>query len=96
MYVDKMLGGIQAVQTLSRLNRPHPGKDTTYIRDFVNDAGEILKAFKTYYATAELETTTDPHLVYDLRTKLDSSGHYDDFEVERVAKVDVDPQDTQK
>jgi type I restriction enzyme R subunit len=55
MYVDKMLGGIQAVQTLSRLNRAHPGKDTTYILDFVNEAGDILKAFKTYYETAELE-----------------------------------------
>ncbi len=96
MYVDKMLGGIQAVQTLSRLNRAHPGKDTTYILDFVNDAGDILKAFKTYYETAELEATTDPHLVYDLRAKLDATGYYDEFEVERVAKVDLDPQGTQK
>jgi len=96
MYVDKMLGGIQAVQTLSRLNRAHPGKDTTYILDFVNDAGDILKAFKTYYETAELEAATDPHLVYDLRAKLDATGYYDDFEVDRVAKVDLDPQGTQK
>jgi len=95
MYVDKMLGGIQAVQTLSRLNRAHPGKDTTYILDFVNDAAEILKAFKTYYETAELEATTDPNLVYDLRAKLDASGHYDDFEVERVAKVETDSAGTQ-
>lgn len=96
MYVDKMLGGIQAVQTLSRLNRAHPRKDTTYILDFVNDADEILKAFKTYYETAELEARTDPHLVYDLRAKLDASGHYDDFEVDRVAKVELDPQGTQQ
>ena len=96
MYVDKMLGGIQAVQTLSRLNRAYPGKDTTYILDFVNDPGDILKAFKTYYETAELESATDPHLVYDLRAKLDATGHYDDFEVDRVARVDVDPQGTQK
>jgi type I restriction enzyme R subunit len=96
MYVDKMLGGIQAVQTLSRLNRAHPGKDTTYILDFVNEAGDILKAFKTYHETAELEAATDPHLVYDLRAKLDATGHYDDFEVDRVAKVDLDPQGTQK
>ena len=96
MYVDKMLGGIQAVQTLSRLNRAHPGKDTTYILDFVNDAGDILKAFKTYFDTAELEAATDPHLVYDLRAKLDATGYYDDFEVDRVAKVDLDPQGTQK
>lgn len=96
MYVDKMLGGIQAVQTLSRLNRAYPGKDETYILDFVNEPAEILKAFKTYYETAELEATTDPHLVYDLRAKLDASGHYDDFEVDRVAKVDLDPNGTQK
>lgn len=96
MYVDKMLGGIQAVQTLSRLNRAYPGKDETYVLDFVNEPAEILKAFKTYYETAELEATTDPHLVYDLRAKLDASGHYDDFEVDRVAKVDLDPNGTQK
>ncbi|WP_321927858.1 type I restriction endonuclease subunit R [Paraburkholderia guartelaensis] len=95
MYVDKMLGGIQAVQTLSRLNRAHQGKDTTYILDFVNDASEILKAFKTYYETADLEATTDPHHVYDLRAKLDSGGYYDDFEVDRVAKVELDPRGTQ-
>ena len=96
MYVDKMLGGIQAVQTLSRLNRAHPGKDTTYVLDFVNEPGDILKAFKTYYETAELEAVTDPHLVYDLRAKLDASGCYDDYEVDRVAQVDLDPNGTQK
>jgi type I restriction enzyme R subunit len=91
MYVDKRLAGIQAVQTLSRLNRAHPGKDTTYVVDFVNDANDVLDAFKTYYSTAALSATTDPNLVYDLRAKLDASGHYDDFEVERVASVELDP-----
>ena len=95
MYVDKLLGGIQAVQTLSRLNRAHPGKDTTYILDFVNDPAEVLKAFQTYYETATLEATTDPHLIYDLRAKLDASGHYDSFEVDRVAKLETDPAGTQ-
>ena len=94
MYVDKLLGGIQAVQTLSRLNRAHPGKDTTYVLDFVNDAAEILKAFRTYYETAELESTTDPNTVYDLRAKLDAAGHYDSYEVERVARVELDPAGT--
>lgn len=96
MYVDKKLGGIQAVQTLSRLNRAHPGKDTTYVLDFQNDPGEVLKAFKTYYDTAELESVTDPHLVYDLCAKLDAAGYYDDFEVDRVARVDLDPNGTQQ
>ncbi len=89
MYVDKRLAGIQAVQTLSRLNRAYPGKDTTYVVDFVNDAEEVLTAFKAYYDTAELSNVTDPHLVYDLRSKLDAAGFYDDFEVERVVTVEL-------
>ena len=99
MYVDKRLGGIQAVQTLSRLNRAYSGpfghKDTTYILDFVNEPDDILAAFKTYYATAELAGVTDPHLVYDLRAKLDAAGHYDDFEVERVVLAELNPKATQ-
>ena len=91
MYVDKRLGGIQAVQTLSRLNRAYPGKDTTYVIDFVNDTDEVLAAFKTYHTTAELSATTDPNLVYNLRAKLDSAGHYDDFEVHRVVEVELNP-----
>lgn len=91
MYVDRRLAGIQAVQTLSRLNRAYPDKDTTYILDFVNSSEEVLAAFKTYYATAELEGVTDPNLVYDLRAKLDASGHYDDFEVDRVVAVEMNP-----
>lgn len=95
MYVDKRLAGIQAVQTLSRLNRAHPGKDTTYVVDFVNDADDILEAFKTYHATAQLASTTDPNLVYNLRAKLDAAGHYDDFEVDRVVAVELNPEATQ-
>jgi type I restriction enzyme R subunit len=95
MYVDKRLAGIQAVQTLSRLNRAHPGKDTIYVLDFVNDAMEVLEAFKVYYTTAELSGTTDPNLIFDLRAKLDAVGHYDEFEVDRVVKVDLDPKSKQ-
>ncbi len=91
MYVDKRLAGIQAVQTLSRLNRAHPGKDTTYVLDFVNNTEDVLAAFKTYHTTAELADVTDPNLVYNLRAKLDAAGHYDDFEVERVVAVELKP-----
>ena len=91
MYVDKRLAGIAAVQTLSRLNRGYPGKDTTYVVDFVNDPEEILTAFKTYYETAELANVTDPHLVFDLRMKLDAAGFYDEFEVNRVVEVEFNP-----
>lgn len=91
MYVDKRLAGIQAVQTLSRLNRAHPGKDTTYVVDFVNDTEEVLAAFKAYYTTSELSATTDPNLVFNLRAKLDAAGHYDEFEVERVVAVELKP-----
>jgi len=91
MYVDRRLAGIQAVQTLSRLNRAHPGKDTTYVLDFVNDPEEVLAAFKVYHETATLAATTDPNIVFDLRAKLDEAGHYDDFEVDRVVAVELKP-----
>lgn len=96
MYVDKRLAGIQAVQTLSRLNRAHPGKDTTYVLDFANEPNDVLEAFKTYYSTAELADTTDPNLVFDLRAKLDATGFYDDFEVQRVVNAALDPDAKQK
>jgi len=95
MYVDKRLAGIQAVQTLSRLNRAHPSKDTTYVLDFVNDTADVLAAFKAYYTTAELANTTDPNLVFNLRAKLDAAGHYDDFEVDRVVAVELNPKSKQ-
>ena len=87
MYVDKRLAGIQAVQTLSRLNRAHPGKDTTYVVDFVNDPDEVLAAFRVYHTTAELAGVSDPEQIYTLRAKLDGLGFYDTFEVDRVVEV---------
>jgi type I restriction enzyme R subunit len=89
MYVDKRLGGIQAVQTLSRLNRCYPGKDQTYVVDFVNDPADILAAFKPYYETAELSGVTDPYLVHRLKAKLDDTGLYDTYEVDRVVSVAI-------
>ena len=52
-----------------------------------NEPEDVLAAFKVYYETASLETTTDPNLVFNLRAKLDAAGYYDDFEVERVVAV---------
>ena len=99
MYVDKRLAGIQAVQTLSRLNRAYSEKgiikDTTYVLDFVNKPEEVLAAFKTYYDTATLEDVTDKNLILNLRAKLDAAGHYDDFEVDRVVAVELKPNGTQ-
>jgi type I restriction enzyme, R subunit len=91
MYVDKRLAGIQAVQTLSRLNRCYPGKDDTYVLDFVNDSDEVLNAFKTYYTTAQLSDATDPNIILDLRSKLDGTGYYDEHEIDRVVNVILNP-----
>ena len=89
MYVDKRLAGIQAVQTLSRLNRCYPGKDQTYVVDFVNDPADILASFKPYYETAELSGVTDPYLVHELKAKLDAQALYDTYEVDRVVNVAI-------
>lgn len=92
MYVDKRLGGIAAVQTLSRLNRTYNGslgeKDTTYILDFVNDADDIEKAFQPYYEATILEEATDPNKVHDLIHEIDAYGMpllYNDQDIETFA-----------
>ncbi|WP_409046901.1 type I restriction endonuclease subunit R [Microbacterium sp. HA-8] len=84
VYVDKNLGGVQAVQTLSRLNRTFPGKEKTFVLDFVNEPTDVLDAFLPYYRKATLTATTDPNLILDLVTKLDSSGIYTMSEVEQA------------
>ena len=95
MYVDKRLDGIQAVQTLSRLNRCHPDKDRTYVLDFINDPEDILKSFKTYYTTAQLSDVTDPNIILSLRAKLDGMGYYDAQDVDRVVAIDLNPKGRQ-
>ena len=94
MYIDRRLAGVQAVQTLSRLNRAYKSgdirKDTTYVLDFSDSSDEVLKAFSQYYGKAELEAATDPNLLFDLKAKLDEAGHYDDYEIDRVVEVELD------
>ena len=76
MYVDKILSGIKAVQTLSRLNRAHPKKYDVFILDFANDADTIREAFEPYYRTAILADETDPNKLHDLQTDLDNYQVY--------------------
>lgn len=95
MFVDKRLAGIQAVQTLSRLNRIHPLKEDTFVLDFVNDREEIREAFKTYYEGAEMGEQADPARMYAIKGELDSSGIYLDEEVERFSGVYFKPKQRQ-
>jgi type I restriction enzyme R subunit len=85
MYVDKKLGGVECVQTLSRLNRVYPGKaDTgTFVLDFFNDPADVLAAFLPYYQTAKLDDVSDPNLIFDLNEKLRASGLFQWTEVEQ-------------
>lgn len=90
MYVDKKLQGVECVQTLSRLNRLFPGKET-FVLDFVNDGQEILDAFLPYYNKAELSDVSDPQIVYDLQNALDSEQIYHWDEVTSFAQAFFDP-----
>ena len=90
MYVDKRLKGVDAVQTLSRLNRIYPGKVRTFVLDFVNKPEEILEAFQPFYQTAELADVSNPNLAYDLMDKLDEQRIYDWVEVEAFVRVFFD------
>jgi len=87
MYVDKKLGGVQAVQTLSRLNRVTTGKSDTMVLDFANEADEIAKAFQPYYEKTILSEGTDPNLLYDLQRALLGSDVFTEADVEQFAKL---------
>jgi type I restriction enzyme R subunit len=81
MYVDKVLSGIKAVQTLSRLNRSAPGKYDTFVLDFMNDTDTIQAAFAPYYRTTILSAETDPNKLHDLKADLDGYQVYNQPEV---------------
>jgi len=87
MFVDKPLFGVKAVQTLSRINRIHPGKEDTFILDFVNDRDTILKSFQPYYEMTTVEQVTDPNHLYDLKNKLDEKQVYWQSEIDAFARV---------
>ncbi|BDY04690.1 DEAD/DEAH box helicase family protein [Ferrimonas sp. YFM] len=91
MYVDKKLTGVDCIQTLSRLNRTYPGKDTTYVLDFVNEPEEILEQFQQYFETAEIEQPSDPNLVYDMQHKLLENTIINRSEVTAFADAYFDP-----
>ncbi|RLJ19609.1 restriction endonuclease subunit R [bacterium endosymbiont of Escarpia laminata] len=95
MYVDKKLSGVDCVQTLSRLNRTYPGKDNTFVLDFVNDPEELLESFQTYYQTAELANVSDPNLVYEIQEKLEDQQIFQRHEVESFAEAYFDPKSSQ-
>ena len=95
MYVDKRLAGIQAVQTLSRLNRTHPGKEDTFVLDFVNEPEEILKAFQPYYEQTIIGERAEPKQLYELQAKLDGHQVYYKAEVEEFCKVFYKPRQNQ-
>jgi type I restriction enzyme, R subunit len=87
MYVDKRLDGVQAVQTLSRLNRRAPGKEDTFVLDFHNEREDIFAAFKPYYDRTDAAETTDPQKLYELKTKLDGAMVYAQSEVNELCRV---------
>ncbi len=95
MYVDKKLGGVNAVQTLSRLNRTHPDKRGTLVLDFANAADEIKKAFEPYYETTLLSEETDPNLLYEVQGRMSHFGVFMPDDVEAFARVYFKPNATQ-
>jgi type I restriction enzyme R subunit len=97
MYVDRKLDGLQAVQTLSRLNRTTYGKDKTFVLDFQNTIEDIQNAFKPFFEATTIEDISDPNQVYELEGRIKSFGFIDDTEVHRFAEIfykgTLDPHD---
>jgi len=87
MYVDKILSGIKAVQTLSRLNRAHPQKHDVFVLDFMNDTDTIEAAFADYYRTTILSEETDPDKLHDLKAVLDGYEIYTDSQIDQLVTL---------
>ena len=90
MYVDKILSGIKAVQTLSRLNRAHPKKHDVFVLDFMNDADTIQAAFSDYYRTTILAQETDPNKLHDLKAALDAHQVYAAAQIDQLVALYLD------
>ncbi len=85
MYILKRLKGVNAVQTLSRLNRICPPYDKkTFILDFVNEYEDIEAAFSKYYTTTLLSNSVTPSAIYDLEAKVDGYSIIDPFDIDDV------------
>ena len=93
MYVDKVLNGIKAVQTLSRLNRAHGKKHDVFVLDFMNDADRIQEAFQDYYQTTVLSEETDPNKLHDLKATLDSHQVYSEPQIGKFVELYLDGAD---
>lgn len=87
MYVDKILSGIKAVQTLSRLNRARPQKHDVFVLDFMNDSDTIQKAFADYYRTTILSEETDPNKLHDLKAALDGYQVYATAQIDQLVAL---------
>ena len=81
MYVDKALGGVATVQTLSRLNRKPKGKQDTFIIDFVNKQEDIQHDFQDYYQSTTLDKATDPQKLYNLKYEIEKEDVFTQEEV---------------
>jgi type I restriction enzyme R subunit len=95
MYVDKRLDGIQAVQTLSRLNRTCPGKEDTFVLDFVNNADDIQNAFKPYYEQTIIGEQAEARQLYELQGKLEAMHVFYRDQVEGFCTIFFKPKAAQ-
>jgi type I restriction enzyme R subunit len=95
MYVDKRLDGVQAVQTLSRLNRKIAGKDEPFVLDFVNKPEDIYAAFKPYFDSTSLQESANPEMLPSIKHELDQLQIYYWSEVEAFARIFYRPLDRQ-
>lgn len=87
MFIDKKLQGVKAVQTLSRVNRMHPGKEDTFILDFVNKAEDIQSSFEPYFEVTELDEAIDVNMIYDTQQRIRNFKLYNDADVAKFLQI---------
>ena len=91
MYVNKKLGGVQCIQTLSRLNRTTSGKTQTFILDFANEPQDIHDSFQRFYKSIVLEGETDPNILYDYLREINDFSLFEGQDVDDFCRLFMDP-----
>jgi type I restriction enzyme, R subunit len=94
MFVDKKLGGVQCVQTLSRLNRTAKGKTDTFVLDFVNELEDVIESFQPFYTSSLLSGETDPDKLYNIETDIKGFNLYTQKEVDDFCQLFYNPSET--
>lgn len=99
MFLDKVVNGVNAIQTVSRLNRKHPDKDQADILvvDFTNNSSNIFEAFNKHRkGTPYKESEPNKELLEQVFKAIEKYRVFSEDEIEEYTKAYIDAEEEAK